>query len=227
MEQPLCWVAQSFDRSPAELLWVESEKWGPLNGKLLNLSYGHGRLEIVPFETIQGQEQGGLIQLPIPDLPTGIMRGRFHPNGHLFICGMSAWATNQMDLPGGFYRIRAMGKPVHLPIELNAYVDGLKLTFSHPLDPVTAENAENYTISTWELKRTSKYGSDHYNTKTLGVTSAKLSDNRKILKLTIPEIEPVWQMQIDYQIEGANGDPVVGKLQNTLYNLRRNPKKIN
>ena len=227
MEQPLCWVAKSFDRSPAELLWIDSEKWGPLNGKLLNLSYGHGRLEIVPHEIINGQEQGGMIRLPIPDLPTGIMRGRFHPNGHLYICGMSAWATSQMDLPGGFYRIRATGKPVHLPIELNAYVDGLKLTFSHPLDPATAEDPRNYAISTWELKRTSKYGSDHYNTKTLGVTSAKLSDNRKILKLTIPEIEPVWQMQIDYQIEGANGDPVVGKLQNTLYNLRRDPKKIN
>ena len=221
MEQPLCWVAKSFDRSPAELLWIDSEKWGPLNGKLLNLSYGYGRLEIVPHEIVDGQEQGGMIRLPIPDLPTGIMRGRFHPNGHLYICGMSAWATSQMDLPGGFYRIRATGKPVHLPIELNAYTEGLRLVFSDPLDPATAEDPQNYAISTWELKRSSRYGSDRYNTKTLEVASAELSGDGKILKLTIPGIEPVWQMQIDYRLAGANGDPVIGKLQNTIYNLKK------
>ncbi|MBC9890241.1 MAG: hypothetical protein F7B06_10440, partial [Opitutae bacterium] len=69
-------------------------------------------------------------------------------------------------------------------------------------------------------KRTSRYGSDHYNTKTLEVASAKLSDDGKILKLTIPGIEPVWQMQIDYKLAGANGDSVTGKLQITIHHLR-------
>ena len=221
MEQPLCWVAKSFDRSPAELLWIDSEKWGPLNRKLLNLSYGYGRLEIVPYEIVDGQEQGGMIRLPIPDLPTGIMRGRFHPNGHLYICGMSAWATSQMDLPGGFYRIRATGKPVHLPTELNAYTKGLKLVFSDPLDPATAQDPRNYSISTWDLKRSSRYGSNRYNVKTLEVTSAQLSPDGLSLFLSIPEIQPVWQMQIDYHLTGFNGEPVIGALQNTIHNLRK------
>ena len=43
MKQPLCWITNDFDRSPAELLWVTSDKWGPLKGSLLNLSYGHGQ----------------------------------------------------------------------------------------------------------------------------------------------------------------------------------------
>ena len=219
MEQPLCWVGKSFDRSPAELLWIDSESWGPLNGKLLNLSYGHGRLELVPFEEVAGQVQGGMIRLPIPDLPTGIMRGRFHPNGHLYVCGMSAWATDQMDQPGGLYRIRATGKPVHLPLELNTYQEGIDLTFSDPLDPATAENTKNYSISTWELKRSARYGSDHYNTRQLRVASAKLSPNGKVLRLAIPDIAPVWQMQIDYQLKGLQGEPVHGSLQNTIHNL--------
>ena len=168
-----------------------------------------------------------MIRLPIPDLPTGIIRGRFHPNGNLYVCGMSAWATSQMDLPGGFYRIRQTGKPVHLPIELNAYTHGMELTFSDPLNPDEAENPENYDVSTWELKRTSQYGSDHYNTKQLEVASAELSGNGKILTLEIPKIEPVWQMQIEYQIEGENGEPVIGKLQNTIHNLRNARIPIN
>ena len=43
MEPPLCWITNAFDRSPAELLWVDSKRWGPLNGSLLNLSYGYGK----------------------------------------------------------------------------------------------------------------------------------------------------------------------------------------
>src|SRR5262249_38185521 len=31
MKQPVCWITNSFDRSPAEMLWVDSKQWGPLN----------------------------------------------------------------------------------------------------------------------------------------------------------------------------------------------------
>ena len=58
--QPLCWITNAFDRSPAELLWVDSPKWGPLNGSLLNFSYGYGKVYIVPHEKVDGQMQGGM-----------------------------------------------------------------------------------------------------------------------------------------------------------------------
>jgi hypothetical protein len=44
MEQPICWITNEFDRSPAELLWAPRDAWGPLGGSLLNLSYGYGKL---------------------------------------------------------------------------------------------------------------------------------------------------------------------------------------
>ena len=62
--------------------------------------------------------QGGMIELPIPQFPTGVMRGRFHPvDGQLYLCGMFAWAGSRTQ-PGGFYRLRYTGKPVHLPVDL-------------------------------------------------------------------------------------------------------------
>ena len=116
MEQPMCWITNAFDRSPAELLWVDSEKWGPLNGALLNLSYGYGRVYVVPHEVVDGQVQGGLSPLPIPDAPTGLIRGRFHPvDGQLYTCGMFAWAGSRQQ-PGGFYRIRYTGENTFVPV---------------------------------------------------------------------------------------------------------------
>jgi cytochrome c5 len=229
MEQPLAWVDKGFDRSPSELLWVDSKNWGPLNGKLLNLSYGHGRLEIVPHEFINGQPQGGLSRLPIPDFPTGTMRGRFHPdNGHLYLAGMSAWGTAQLHLPGGFFRIRATGKPSHLPIGLKAKVGGVEITFSDPLDPESITALEDaFSISTWALLRSANYGSDHYDEKTLNASGASLSRNGKTLMIELPEIEPVWQMSIQYDLKGKNGEAVKGEIQNTIHNLGGDDRKVN
>ncbi|MFP6899612.1 MAG: DUF6797 domain-containing protein, partial [Opitutales bacterium] len=43
MNQPLAWLTNSFNRSPGELVWAKSKKWGPLEGALLDISYGMGR----------------------------------------------------------------------------------------------------------------------------------------------------------------------------------------
>ena len=225
MEQPLTWVDKQFDRSPSELLWVESAAWGPLNGKLLNLSYGTGRIEIVPHEFIGGTVQGGLVALPIPDLPTGVMRGRFHPeNGHLYLTGMSAWGTNKLDLPGGFYRIRATGKPAYVVTELHARKTGIDLVFSDPLDPRTAESVANFKVTTWSLLRSEKYGSARMNVKELKIAGANLGEDRMKLRLLLPEIEPVQQMEIRYELKGADGAVVSGTLQNTLHVLGETSK---
>ena len=220
MEQPLTWVDKQFDRSPAELLWIESAAWGPLNGKLLNLSYGMGRIEIVPHEFIGGKIQGGIVALPIPDLPTGVMRGRFHPeNGHLYLTGMSAWATNQMDQPGGFYRVRATGKPAYVVTDLHARKGGIELVFSDPLDAKTAANVANFKVTTWSLLRSEKYGSARLNVKELKIAGASLGEDLMTLRLALPEIEPVHQMEIHYELKGADGAVIKGTLENTIHVL--------
>jgi putative heme-binding domain-containing protein len=220
MIPPLCWITNAFDRSPAELLWVESEHWGPLNGSLLNLSYGYGKVFLVPHENVHGTMQGGMIELPVPAFPTGVMRGRFSPlDGQLYLCGMFAWAGTATH-PGGLYRLRATGQHMHLPVELHATKGGLKLSFTEPLDPSSfdAKN-ENVQIRTWSLKRTADYGSKHYDEKTLSVSRATLSMDAKTLTLEIPDLSPTWCMQISYSLRAASGTPVQGTIHNTIHKL--------
>ena len=220
MEQPLCWITKSFDRSPSELLWVDSEAWGPLKGSLLNLSYGYGKVYIVPHEEIDGQMQGGMSESPIEQFPTGVMRGRFSPfDGQLYSCGMFAWAGDQQQ-PGGFYRISYTGKPVHLPVGLNARKDGILIHFSDKIDIQTASNADNYSVRTWDVKRTKNYGSEHYNEKRLEVTYAAVTDNGVSVVLTIPDIKPTWGMEISYSIKTAEGKTLQGRIHNTIHKLR-------
>lgn len=220
MTDPLCWITNSFDRSPSELLWVQSEKWGPLNGSLLNFSYGYGKIYVVPHEEVDGQMQGGMCEFPIAKFPTGVMRGRFHPaDGQLYCCGMFAWAGSQQQ-PGGLYRVRYTGQPVHLPVRLNATADGVKIGFSDQVDPVAATDVSNYSVKTWDLKRTKNYGSKHFNEQELEVEIATLANDGQTVQLVIPEIKPTWGMEINYSIKTKSGQVLNGKIHNSIFKLK-------
>lgn len=220
MELPLAWIDREIDQSPSELLWVDSKKWGALNGKLLNFSYGYGKVFVIPYETIGEQVQGGIVELPIPRFSTGVMRGRFNPGDEqLYLCGLSAWGSTQPQL-GGLYRIRKVDQPMAIPIGIKATTTGIELTFSDQLDPASVNQITNYTVETWDLLRSRNYGSKHYNEKMLSVTKAELGKDKKTILLTIPEIKPTWGMEILYQVKDENGRSVEGSIQNTIHQLK-------
>jgi putative heme-binding domain-containing protein len=221
MEPPVCWITNAFDRSPAELVRVETEHpaWAPLRGSLLNLSYGNGKVFVVPHEVVGGRMQGGMCPLPVPPSPTGIMRGRFSPNdGHLYACGLFAWAGDRTQ-PGGFYRIRATGRPMDVPVALHARKGGVAITFTDRLDRGAAADPRNYAAKTWSLKRTVNYGSDHIDERPARIIAARVSDDGRTVFLEIPDLRPTWCMEITYAIRGESGRPITGAIDNTIHQL--------
>ena len=219
MEQPLCWITNAFDRSPGELLWVPASTWGPLAGSLLNLSYGTGKMFVVPHERSAGQKQGGMCALPIAPFPTGVMRGRFHPrDGQLYCCGMFAWAGNATQ-PGGLYRIRYTGRPMTTPIGLAARRGRFEITFSEAIDKAVVSDTANYTVKTWSLKRTANYGSDHFNEKPLRVESAEVSSDGRTVTLHLPSLEPTWCMEIACRLQAADGTRFDRVIHNSVFKL--------
>lgn len=216
MTQPLCWITNSFDRSPAELLWVTSPAWGPLTGSLLNMSYGYGKLYVVPHERVGEQMQGGMCELPIPQFPTGIMRGRFHPHdGGLYVVGMYSWGGNQQD-DGGFFRVRYTGQPLYVPLSLECHETTLRIGLSDPVDP-SSVTPESFAISRWKIKRSANYGSEHYDTQELEVASARWDAEHKELVLDIPRLAPTWCMEIQFDLRTPDGQPLRRTIHNTIH----------
>ncbi|MEM9366701.1 MAG: DUF6797 domain-containing protein [Planctomycetota bacterium] len=220
MEQPLCWPNKSFDRSPSELVWVDSDAWGPFNGSLLNLSYGYGKVYVVPHENIGDIWQGGMCRLPLPQFPTGVMRARFHPsNGQMYACGMHAWGSDQSESPGGLYRIRFTGADSLLPIGLAANTQGMKITFTGAVDTESASDPRNYLVDAWALKRTASYGSDLYDEQSWDIESIEVSNDGRSVTLGMPQIRPTWCMQISYKLHSRDGNTFTGTIQNTVHRL--------
>ncbi len=224
MEQPLAWITNAMDRSPGELVRITPDNWGPLKGGLLNLSYGMGQIFLVMTQQAGSQMQAGVCRLPIPDFPTGVMRGRFHPgNGHLYACGMTAWASNKSG-DGGFFRVRKASAPSWMPVGLNVHPDTISLTFSDALNPQSATAPKNYAVKAWDLHRSAGYGSPHVKEHPLTVAVASLSLDGKTVELNIPGLAPTRGMELRCSLRSADGIEFERVIHNTIHALpARNP----
>lgn len=217
MEPPMVWITNEKDRSPAELLRVPDGAWGPLGGSLLNLSYGTGRLFIVPHEEVGGLWQGAVGELPMPAFATGIMRGRFSDDGALYACGMFAWAGNA-TAEGGFHRIRHTGGAVHVPLSVRAASGRLTLGLSDPPDPASVR-PEAFALETWSLVRSERYGSDHHDTREIEIRGARLLEDGRTIELEIPDLAPTDCYALQFSLRDLEGGEIEREIHGTLHRL--------
>ncbi|MDQ8199403.1 hypothetical protein QEH56_14650 [Pelagicoccus enzymogenes] len=219
MESPLLWIDKEFDRSPAEPLWVESESWGVLDGKLLSLSYGRGEIDLVLRDEAATQHQGAIVRLPVPSMPTGIVRGRFHPAGALYVCGLSAWATNQTGQQGGLFRVRATKEPLRVPISFQARPGTLEIRFSCSIDPASLDFDRAFEVEVWSLLRSEKYGSERYGERSLTIEGRIIGNAGSLVSLSVPALEEVDQVKVRFDLQSTDGEPVRGVVLGTIKRL--------
>ncbi len=224
-DQPICWLPQSVDNSSGGQVWVSSDKWGPLKGNLLHMSYGKSSLFVMPFEIIDGVPQGGVVRFPV-NFVSSAMRARFSPfDGQLYMTGMRGWQTNA-GKEGCLHRIRYTGKPVTLPNKLTvSKKDGITITFPIALDPETAGDKDNYAIERWNYLYSKGYGSKDYkpsNPEQQGrdkveVKSVTLSADKKSISIQIDNLIPVMQQAIKFKIAAADGTVINSELHHTIH----------
>ena len=228
--KPICWMPKDVDNSGGGQAWVTSEKWGPFKGDLLHTSYGTSSLFKVLMEDVEGQKQGGVVKFPVR-FTSSAMRLRFNPkDGQLYVAGLRGWQSNAAK-EGGFDRVRYTGAPVTMPTGLHVSKAGVTITFTGPLDKEAAESVDRYSVSVWNYRWTSNYGSGDFSTRedapkepkkgpahdVVGVKSAKLSADGKTLTLELEEVKPVMQMKIAFKLASADKSPLNFEIHNTIH----------
>ncbi|MBI1842631.1 MAG: hypothetical protein HYR88_17470 [Verrucomicrobia bacterium] len=229
-EPPLCWIPHSVDNSTGSQVWspMDPKRWGPLSGQLLSLSFGRCALYLVYRDSVDGHPQGGVLPLKARFI-SGSMRGSFRSeDGQLYVVGSQGWQTAG-PRDGCLQRVRYAGGKFYDPIGLSSHQDGVHLKFAEPLDPSIAEDPGSYAVEQWNYRYTSSYGSKDYSVKdpsqeghdAMRIVSAKLSEDRRSVVLALPEIQPVMQMKISYNLTGADGHAFRGDLYHTINGLHR------
>lgn len=248
-EPPIVWTPHYVDNSPAKPMFITSDQWPEeLQGDLLLASYGRANLSLILKEEVDGVWQGAHLNLPLM-FKSGLERGRFHQDGHLYVAGMTSWQSIGQDW-GSFHRVRYTGAPLNLPVEINTKAGGLELRFTQKVDPQAATNIENYKLQKWTYPWTSQYGTRGklYSVDNPGetkpdpvkVASIQLSDDGQTIFLAIPALEPGvvhtsigtledlpemkeaslgLVMSISYQISTAEGKELSHMIHKTIHRV--------
>lgn len=222
-DPPIAWLPRPLDNSSGGQVWVTSDKWGPLKGTMLHMSYGQSSLFVMPFEEIDGVPQGGVVRFPL-NFQSSCMRARFSKlDGQLYLVGMRGWQTNA-GKEGALQRVRYTGKPVTLPHKLNVTAKGVTITFPVALDADTAGDKDSYAVERWNYRYTGNYGSKDYklsNPEEVGhdkveVTGVTVSPDKKSVTIAIADLKQVMQQAIKYKIATADGQLISGELFHTI-----------
>ncbi len=232
---PLCWMPMEVDNSSGGQVWVTGSGWQDLAGRLLHLSYGTCSAYLVLDERVNGRIQGGVVRLPA-NFSSSCMRGRFGPDGQLYVIGLQGWQTSAAR-EGGFHRVRRTAAPLGLPIALRTCTQGVYLTFAEELDAEVATDPDSYGVEVWNYLYSPNYGSPEVsvlhperkveqgkpNRDPLRVTAAKLSPDAHTVFLAIEGMRPVHQMKIVWNLETKAGEVRKGELHNSIHALAEDP----
>lgn len=220
----LLYFPMSVDNSSGGQTWVTSDKWGPLKGNLLHLTYGKSGLLGVVVDEVNGTKQAAAYRFPFK-FDSGAMRGRFNPqDGQLYVVGLKGWQTDGA-LDGCFQRVRYTGKTVTQPEKVRITDKGVHLSFTAALDANTAADAGNYSFQQWNYKWTSAYGSPDFKVSdpevkgrdTVEIKSASLSADGKSVFLAIDGLKPVDQYSLKLNVKTANGLAAAKEIVGTIH----------
>jgi mono/diheme cytochrome c family protein len=215
---PAVWIPHAVDPSAAGQAWVTDERMGFGGEALIHLSYGRPGAFRVYFDTTAATVQGAVVPLPAT-FEAPLLNGAFNRrDGHLYLAGFQIWGSRATE-PTVLARVRYTGRPSPLPRSVRSAAQGVLVRFAAPLDSASATDPSRVRVQRWNYRRTPAYGSGHFRLdgspgqETLPVAAAHLSTDRQTLLLVIPDMRPVMQMELGYDIRSADGR----RLADTLY----------
>ena len=223
-EPALCWLPMDMDNSSGGQVWVESDRWGPLKGRLLHTSYGQCRLFLVLMDSTG--EQAGVARFPLSFL-SGIMRAAFNPvDGQLYVAGLRGWQTTAAR-DGCLQRVRYTGKPARMPAGWRARKSGIDVTFTEPVDRETAGDADNYAAEGFNVVATPEYGSPEFHAtdpkkrgrEKIEIAKASVLEDGKTVSLEIPTLRPVTNLILKFTIRSSDGQRMSHELSLTINRL--------
>lgn len=208
---PLTWIPHRVDQSGGGQVWLTDDRMGPLSGSLLHLSYARPGVFKVYTDSTGKAIQGG-ISLVSEAFPGPVMKGVVSPgDGQLYVAGFQVFGSGANTI-SALSRLRYTGLPDYQPESFRVRDAGVIIHFGVDLDAATAEDLSNYRVERWNYRHSGEYGSGHYTMDdepgqdNMPIVSAHLSDDQKSVFLAVPNIAEVMQMQVNYQINAADGE---------------------
>ncbi len=223
---PLTWIPHSVNASGMSQVWLTGARMGPLNDGLVHIGYNRPELFRVLIDLSRPLPQAAVVSLTTAfDHPP--LNGAVNPaDGQLYIAGFQiiGWGTTATR-QAGLSRVRYTGAPVTVPRQITPMREGVLLRFDVEVDPSVAADASKYAASSWQYRRTFRYGSPNFKADgtpgidALAPSRAYVSNDRRAVFVAIAGMRPVMQLEIGWTIATRDGVALEGKGYTTPYAL--------
>lgn len=242
-DAPLCWIPHAVDNSSGSQVWIPPGQWGPLGGQMLHLLWGRCGMMLVMRDEVAAPAgegarstatgggagatiavNGAVVPLPVKFL-SGPHRATFNPkDGALYVAGSTGWQTSAVK-DGALQRVRYTNRTPSLPVRWAVKPGGLEITFTRRIDPQTGGDPGSYSFKQWNYRYAEQYGSKDWSVADpqkegrdeLPIRSAKVVGGGRTVFLEIPDLKPVMQFEVKYNVDGElGGKPLRGSFWGSL-----------
>jgi mono/diheme cytochrome c family protein len=185
---------------------------GPLNDGLVHIGFNRPELFRVMLNQRSAKPQAAVVSITRAfDYPP--LNGSVNPaDGQLYIAGFQilGWGTTATRL-AGLGRVRYTGAVTTLPRDVVPMDKGVLVRFEAVLDPAKAANPDNYSLTSWQYKRTYTYGSPQFKANgtpgidRLPASSAYVSKDGRTVFVAVPGMKPAMQMRLGWSLATSEG----------------------
>jgi hypothetical protein len=210
-------------RSATDLVAIPPEaKFGPFAGQLLVGEFTNSAINRVFLEKIEGEYQGACFSF-LDGFPSAVLRLSFAPDGSLFV-GMTNRGWSSLGARAyGLQRVRWTGQKSFSFQEMRAKPDGFELTFTEPVDPVSAANPASWKMHSFTYLYSSAYGSEEIDLKDVVIASAEVSSDGLSVRLHTQGLRELYVHELHAPgVRSASGQPLTDP--RAFYTLNRIPK---
>lgn len=185
LNMPAIWFPYpKMGQSASGFAYDSSGKFGPFKDQLFVGDQTHSTVMRVFLEKVDGKYQGACFPFR-QGFSSGNLALAMAPDGSLIVGGTSRGWGSRGTKPFALERLVWTGKVPFEIHEMRAKPDGFELTFTHPIDPKTAENVKSYKIETYTIIYRADYGSPEVDQTYPTITKAVVSADQKSVRLYV------------------------------------------
>lgn len=193
---------------------IDPEKFGLPRGEILIGDMNQPNLIRFLAEEVGGAMQGAAIPfLLTPELGIGNHRFTFTEDGSLWIGKIhQKWAGDE-----GLTRVTWNGSPMFLVEDIHLLENGFEITFNRPF----GDRLPEWSVARNTYHYHAEYGSPKVDEQPVAVSDVTISDDRKTIRLTLPEIRKNYLYTIRAEEAVSAADlPLMGRVIYYLVNQR-------
>ncbi len=210
-------------RSATDLQLIDAVgKFGPFDGQLLAGEFTNSAIHRVFLEKVEGEYQGACFSF-LDGFPSAVVRLAFAPDGSLFV-GMTNRGWSSLGARAyGLQRVRWDGKSTFAIKEMRAKPDGFELTFTEPVDPISAANSESWKLHSFTYLYSSAYGSEEIDPQPVLIKSAEVAADGFSVRLYCTGMRELYVHELHAPgLKSATGQTLPDP--RAFYTLNRIPK---